>query len=141
MLGDVYSDRDDETSSAGRVPAPPADRAPSPAGSRPRTIRRGSAMPDWADEGVLDAAFANWVPGPPASAPAAERSILTDLATRAETIAAQDAAAARAAETTVNEPVPGAATEVVPVVNAMPAATMRWRNEMDDILPAKRKSR
>jgi hypothetical protein len=39
-----------------------------------------TATPEWADDSVLDEAFANWVPGPPSDAPAAERAALADLA-------------------------------------------------------------
>jgi hypothetical protein len=33
------------------------------------------AAPEWADEQRLDEAFAEWTPGPPADAPAAEREM------------------------------------------------------------------
>ena len=56
LLGDVYGDDPD---------GEPVHREPSP---RDRA-------PDWAEESVLDAAFANWVPGPPPDAPAAERDV------------------------------------------------------------------
>jgi hypothetical protein len=58
LLGDVYGDDPDGT---GAGVQPPADD-------------RGGA-PDWADESALDAAFANWTPGPPPDAPAAERDV------------------------------------------------------------------
>ncbi|HEX2040194.1 MAG TPA: hypothetical protein VHF47_10730 [Acidimicrobiales bacterium] len=35
--------------------------------------------PDWADEHRLDEVFAQWTPGPPAEAPAAEREIVADV--------------------------------------------------------------
>jgi hypothetical protein len=56
LLGDVYGD-DPDGEAVAQEPA-----------ARDRT-------PDWADESVLDAAFANWVPGPPPDAPAAERAV------------------------------------------------------------------
>ena len=58
LLGDVYGDDPD---------GEPVRREP-PAEGR-------SAAPAWADESVLDAAFANWTPGPPLDAPAAERAV------------------------------------------------------------------
>jgi hypothetical protein len=54
LLGDVYGD--------------------DPDGGLPDLPRR-EQTPEWADESVLDAAFANWVPGPPPDAPAAERGM------------------------------------------------------------------
>jgi hypothetical protein len=56
LLGDVYGDDPDGQ----------------PAAHEPATLDR---TPEWADESVLDAAFANWVPGPPPDAPAAERAV------------------------------------------------------------------
>lgn len=50
VLGDVYESED--------RPAPAA-----------------GAAPEWADEHRLDAVFAQWTPGPPASAPAMEREM------------------------------------------------------------------
>jgi hypothetical protein len=56
LLGDVYGDDPD---------GEPVAQEPAP----------NNRTPEWADESVLDAAFANWVPGPPPDAPAAERSV------------------------------------------------------------------
>ena len=50
-------------------PAPPADAVDA---GRP-------AAPGWADDAVLDEAFADWVPGPPSDADAEERDILADI--------------------------------------------------------------
>jgi hypothetical protein len=66
MLGDVYGD------DANGEPARPAAEAASGAQPAPKAP---SAAPAWADESVLDAAFANWTPGPPLDAPAAERDV------------------------------------------------------------------
>jgi hypothetical protein len=41
--------------------------------------------PEWADEAALDEAFADWVPGPPGSAPEAERDALAELPAEAPT--------------------------------------------------------
>jgi hypothetical protein len=66
LLGDVYGDDSDR----GRGRAEPSPSGDSPGESSPR-----DRTPDWAEESVLDAAFANWVPGPPPDAPAAEREV------------------------------------------------------------------
>ena len=68
MLGNVYGDD-----------APVAD-APATFDEAVPT-RAVAKLPEWADEDVLDEAFAHWVPGPPSDAPAVERSMLTELAT------------------------------------------------------------
>jgi hypothetical protein len=62
LLGDVYGE------DAEGEPVAPEPRAPHRDGA-------GSGAPAWADESVLDAAFANWTPGPPLDAPAAERDV------------------------------------------------------------------
>lgn len=36
----------------------------------------GPTVPDWAEDDVLDRAFASWTPGPPADAPSAEREMV-----------------------------------------------------------------
>ena len=77
MLGDVYGDGADggpardqgEQREDGARPAPEATSEARPA---PEAT---SGAPAWADESVLDAAFANWTPGPPLDAPAAERDV------------------------------------------------------------------
>jgi hypothetical protein len=61
LLGDVYGDDPD---------GEPVRHEP-PAGERAE-----HDPPAWADESVLDAAFANWTPGPPPDAPAAEREVI-----------------------------------------------------------------
>jgi hypothetical protein len=86
LLGDVYGastppaedvDAADPTTPTAAVPAA-ADDPPAPpvedvdAGDSP-------AAPGWADEAVLDEAFAEWVPGPPSDAVAEERDILADV--------------------------------------------------------------
>jgi hypothetical protein len=120
MLGDVYSEPSPE----------PATVSP----SRPRPRRR-SSLPDWADEGVLDAAFADWVPGPPSTAPAAERSMLTDLAGGYEP---DPAATLPQLVPVVPEPVVDAAPDAVPEPEPHPDPDRHgWRREDDDIVPAK----
>jgi hypothetical protein len=68
LLDDLYGDLSEP------VAEPTAEPVAEPAAG---ALRRN--LPDWADEDVLDAAFADWVPGPPAGACNAERSILSDL--------------------------------------------------------------
>ena len=60
MLGDVYGDDADRERVAPESRQPHDTAPPAPA---------------WAEESVLDAAFANWTPGPPLDAPAAERDV------------------------------------------------------------------
>ncbi len=59
MLGDLYEADEDD---------------PSPSSPPPANQLLG-AGPEWADEALLDQAFASWTPGPPANAPAAEREM------------------------------------------------------------------
>lgn len=61
MLGDVYGDDAEGERVAPEPGAQPGDGSP--------------PAPAWAAESVLDAAFANWTPGPPLDAPAAERDV------------------------------------------------------------------
>jgi len=70
LLGNVYGD-DADGEPATPEPTPQhRDAAP----TAPDTMSRA---PEWADESVLDAAFANWTPGPPLDAPAAERDVFS----------------------------------------------------------------
>jgi len=102
----------------------------------PVTDTTPTRLPEWADDEVLDKAFASWVPGPPDDAPAAERSMLTDLAVD-RTAWAEDSPAGPA-------PAPAAAREpeaVEHVPDPEPVAVDRpappsgsWRRSDDDIL-------
>jgi len=70
LLGDLY-----ETNEADApVDAPLAD---TPVGDASATAPAAAQPPgpDWADERLLDEAFASWTPGPPDDAPAAEREM------------------------------------------------------------------
>lgn len=78
LLGDVYGSGEEDEA----PPAPSAPQAPATLAEALPAVPSG--LPEWADETVLDAAFASWVPGPPASAPDAERTMLTDLASAAD---------------------------------------------------------
>jgi hypothetical protein len=90
LLGDVYGA---STPPEGEVDAAdpttptagpdPADDPPAPP---VEAVDAGPAAPGWADDAVLDEAFAEWVPGPPADASAEERGILADVEP-AETVA------------------------------------------------------
>jgi hypothetical protein len=70
LLGNVYGDDADGEPVAAEPVAAHRDGAP------PALEATGRA-PAWADESVLDAAFANWTPGPPLDAPAAERAVFS----------------------------------------------------------------
>src|SRR5207237_3710539 len=69
LLGAVYGDS--PTSERD-----PEDEAHVP--HEPAATQRGPAVPDWADDEHLDAAFAQWKPGPAADASAAERDVLDE---------------------------------------------------------------
>jgi hypothetical protein len=68
LLGAVY----------GEEPSSPARDADdeAPVRREPPADERGPAVPAWADDEHLDAAFAEWKPGPPADASAAEREVV-----------------------------------------------------------------
>ncbi|HUQ40071.1 MAG TPA: hypothetical protein VM030_07925 [Acidimicrobiales bacterium] len=71
ILGDVYGEDPDDNNNgngASAAPAPPAQPAPPPRAPQ-------AEAPGWADEEVLDEAFAEWKPGPPEGAPDAEREV------------------------------------------------------------------
>lgn len=167
LLGDVYGastppaedvDAADPTSPSA-VPTA-ADDPPAPPVEDLNT-GSGPAAPGWADEAVLDDAFADWVPGPPSDADAEERDILAGIEP-AEAVAeefdidawlgpdeAVDAAAEVEADATVAdearyeafvptavEPEPAPAPEPEPVVDAGP-----WTRGSDDLLPRGRRTR
>src|SRR5437588_267450 len=52
------------------------DEAPVP--REPAADQRGPAVPDWADDEHLDAAFAQWKPGPAADASAVEHEMVEE---------------------------------------------------------------
>jgi hypothetical protein len=141
MLGNVYGD-DAPANDA------PADDAPATF-DEAVPLRAVAKLPEWADEDVLDQAFAQWVPGPPADAPAAERSMLTELATDTPVSAP---VAAVAAATSINgfddldtsplddlyqpmiDPELAEATAQSAVEHAL---SRGWQRGDDDILPVK----
>ena len=67
LLGAVYGE-------SPKSERDPEDEAHVP--HEPAATQRGPAVPDWADDEHLDAAFAQWKPGPAADASAAERDVL-----------------------------------------------------------------
>jgi hypothetical protein len=169
LLGDVYGASTPATEDAEADPTtPPASSAPvdDPPGPPVEAVESdltASAAPGWADEAVLDEAFAEWVPGPPSDADAEERDILADVEP-AETVAepididawlgdeVTDIDEAEAAvETEADELEPTAAMEAadafVPPAEAMPEphsameSEGHWRRESDDLLPRGRRSR
>ena len=70
LLGAVYGDGE---SSSDRDPQDEAHVEREPAASE-----RGPKVPDWADDDHLDAAFAEWKPGPAADASPAEHAFVQD---------------------------------------------------------------
>jgi hypothetical protein len=118
--------------------------------ARPATL--SGALPEWADESVLDEAFANWVPGPPSDAPQAELGMLSDLAagpTQAERTAVTDPPPAPSEDrpTSLAEAVPAAPDFMFPLTDGQPAGGPagpvpgRWQRSDDDLLPIRGRSR
>jgi hypothetical protein len=107
----------------------------------------GADLPAWADEALLDEAFADWVPGPPSDAPAAERDALTALATEPteavlplpETLAeALPVEAEWFFDVPAETPATVGAVEPAPVVDLdADAPLVPWQRADDDLLPAK----
>jgi hypothetical protein len=125
LLGDVYQD---ETPADG-VPADPVR----PVVGAPATSFDGR-LPEWADDEVLDKAFASWVPGPPADAPAAERTMLTDLAAdRGEWIVPVEAPVPPPAPALADVPF-HAEVQPAPVPFGGAAALAGWQRSHDDII-------
>jgi hypothetical protein len=90
LLGDVYGaaatpEGEQEATDPTTQTAVPA-AADDPPAPRAEAAGSGPAAPGWADEAVLDEAFSEWVPGPPADASAEERGMLDDVEP-AETVA------------------------------------------------------
>ena len=70
LLGAVYGDSPSST------PRDPEDEAH--VEHEPAATERGPSVPDWADDEHLDAAFAQWKPGPPEDASPAEHAFVAD---------------------------------------------------------------
>src|SRR3954451_23056194 len=59
--------------------SPPRDADDeAPVRREPPAEERGPAVPDWADDEHLDAAFAQWKPGPSDDASAVERAVILE---------------------------------------------------------------
>ena len=136
MLGNVYGD---EPSAAEAAPV-----------DAPVLTRPVAKLPEWADEDVLDEAFAQWVPGPPADAPAVERSMLSELASSVTARPTEAIAPAPTPAPTVEpEGAPSPLDDLYePMIDPLLAeATARsavehsisrgWQRSDDDILPGK----
>src|SRR5581483_7054282 len=129
VLGDLYD--------GGGEPAP-----------RPANDYRATA-PAWADEDRLDEAFAEWTPGPPDDAPAAERemSVVLDMPAVPPARLDEDMAAtlsAALAEAATAPPAPAwDASPILPEPDPaaeawepMPVSSGRvWQRTDDDIFP------
>lgn len=135
LLGDVYGTGPAEKDAVEPTDAPVAD------------------APSWADESLLDEAFADWVPGPPSDAPADERAALTDLAAgpAPEPVGAQPVPATLAEALPAEaewffdvpaEPVAAETPVAEPVADADTAApVVPWQRADDDLLPSKGRRR
>ncbi|HVF73433.1 MAG TPA: hypothetical protein VM938_00185 [Acidimicrobiales bacterium] len=115
VLGDVY---------AGSAPAP----AP-------------TTTPEWADEAHLDQAFANWTPGPPADAPAAEREMAAHVDPTSRRRIDDDLASAltEALSAAPAEPEPDLAELIaeIPAAPVAPEPVRSWSRGDDDVLPSR----
>jgi hypothetical protein len=82
LLGDVYGasspPEGEQEAVDPTAPAAGAAAADDPPAPPAEAAGPGPAAPGWADDAVLDEAFAEWVPGPPADASAEERGMLAD---------------------------------------------------------------
>jgi hypothetical protein len=94
LLGAVYGDASEPERDADGPPVP-VERA---------ADERTPAVPDWADDDHLDAAFAEWNPGPSAEAHTEERAFVTDEPVHALPLADDLAAALSEALVAVDEP-------------------------------------
>jgi hypothetical protein len=130
-------------------PAPPVEQAPADHGAEPveqaDPATASTVAPGWADEQVLDEAFADWIPGPPEDASAEERGMLADVEP-AETVAEPidiDAWLFQDPEATGPTEAPAAvdASETVDESPEEPAMTGPWTRASDDLLPRGRRGR
>ena len=154
LLGDVYGastppaeDADVEDATAPTAAVPAADDPPAPP-AEAVDAHRGAAAPVWADDAVLDEAFAEWVPGPPSDASAEERDILADVEP-AEAVAEPIDIDAWLGPDAVDEPegdqldATAPLEAFVPPPEPEPPAELDgpWTRTHDDLLPRGRRSR
>jgi hypothetical protein len=158
LLGDVYGasstppDDVDAVDATAPMPAPAPDDPPAPPVEAAGT---GPAAPGWADEQVLDEAFAEWVPGPPPDASAEERGMLADVEP-AETVAEPIDIDAWLGTEVVDDDAEGGADQATEAFEAFvpppppepmidddgPAdADAPWTRTSDDLLPRGRRGR
>ncbi|HUF34041.1 MAG TPA: hypothetical protein VMN58_12625 [Acidimicrobiales bacterium] len=120
LLGDVYRS---DTSGAEHDATPPAPNSAAEA-----------TLPTWAEEEALDEAFAEWVPGPPEGAPAAERHALEpEPETADHAIPDEWLVSAEATEAYADLAPASEATDHTAEASAAPS---RWCRGDDDLLPA-----
>src|SRR5687768_200754 len=121
-----------------------------------RPAPAAASAPDWSDEQRLDEAFADWTPGPPASAPAAEHEMAAHAPVASVRLDDDMAAALTAAlsgEGTIIDPVPSF-PEVEPEPDSLAAALYaepapqpeaveptHWARGDDDVLVGTRRGR
>ena len=155
LLGDVYGSgpatEDQNEDGAPTVPLAPdatdstdvGDGTPAMAAAPPARLELSEEPAlDWADETTLDQAFASWVPGPAADAPAAERRLMGDEDLDLDPDPSPDPDATVAVEA----PLPPSAEwlfedgppppEVGAPTPGAPAEVRAWTRSDDDILPA-----
>src|SRR3954451_24742371 len=110
LLGAVYGDG---PSPAGRDPEDEAHVE-----TEPTAAERGPAVPDWADDDHLDAAFAQWKPGPSADACPVEHAFVKDVDDDDEPPPLADDLAAALSEALV--PASGPADDTVDTTTGQP---------------------
>lgn len=98
-----------------------------------------SRTPEWADEAHLDQAFADWTPGPPADAPAAEREMASHVESTSRRRIDDDLAGALT-EALTAVPSPSPVAEFVAEIPEPPKAVEPvrvWSRGDDDVLPGR----
>ena len=120
-----------------------------------RPAPAAASVPEWSDEQRLDEAFAEWTPGPHASAPAAEHEMAAHTSTSvpldddmAAALTAALSSEAPIADVTPTfpevEPEPdslAAALYAEPVPTPEPAEPTHWARGDDDVLVGTRRAR
>jgi hypothetical protein len=114
-------------------PAWPDDDAGTPdtSPSQP-SLAQATAVPDWAEDDVLDRFFASWTPGPPPDAPSAELEMVDLVASRDDPAPDDGAEPNGNGHHRLDRPGEPAST---------PAATgrTRWARADDDVFPGTRR--
>ncbi len=141
LLGDLYETNETDEADA-PVDASPAETpfAETPAAA---PVTPPPPGPDWADEALLDEAFASWQPGPPADAPSAEREMANGFPATSYP-GLQEELSAMALDERTNQTDAEAVDPVDPVdaVDAVDAGPPRmWTRTDDDVLAHRRGGR